>query len=628
MFPEISIVPWIVLLAPAAAMVFIMQFALERPRLSAGLSVGACATSFAFSIPLIYEALSLPHGEAIQSSVPWIHVADFRIQMGMTVDALAAAMLLVVTFVGLLIHIYSIGYMHGDKGFSRYFAKLSLFMFSMLGIVLADNFVQIFIFWELVGLSSYLLIGFEYERTAAADAGKKAFMVNRIGDFGLILGIVLLFYAAGTMDFAAISHGLSNGTLSTTPLLAAALLVFIGALAKSAQFPLHVWLPDAMEGPTPVSALIHAATMVAAGVYLLARTFTLFTAEPASLIVIAYIGGFTALFTATMAITQNDIKRILAYSTLSQLGYMIMAIGLGSITAGMFHLTTHAFFKALLFLAAGSVIHALHTQDIWDMGGLLKRMPITGWTFVIGALALAGIPPLAGFFSKDEILAAAREVPILYVAGVVTAFITAFYMSRLLVVAFLGSPRKGEKPHEAPPVMTVPLVILAAGSALAGWIGAGCPIPFVFKGSVSFGSFVYSGNHGHPPEFHADVMILSSVVGLSGLLAGYLIYSRRVIDPQRASERLRPFHRLLVNKYYMDQMYDWLVGVVQQGWARICDAFDRWVLIRTMVNGFAYLIRFFGDKLRQLQTGQLQTELLILGGGTALLLLIMLMGGE
>jgi NADH-quinone oxidoreductase subunit L len=344
--------------------------------------------------------------------------------------------------------------------------------------------------------------------------------------------------------------------------------------------------------------------------------------------VVAYIGGFTALFAATIAIVQNDIKRILAYSTLSQLGYMVMAIGLGSVTAGMFHLTTHAFFKALLFLGAGSVIHALHTQDIRKMGGLLTRMPVTGWTFVIGSLALAGVPPFAGFFSKDEILAAAHNAPVLYAAGVGTAFLTAFYMSRLLSLAFLGESGKDGDAHESPPVMTVPLIVLAAGSVLAGWIGVGMPVPFLFEGSLGFGSFVYAGDHGHAPEFHLDVMALSTIVALSGLGAGYMIYARRILDPDAIRRRMGGSYRLLVKKYYMDEVYDWLVLTVQQGWARLCDLFDRWVLIRSLVNGLAAATRWSGDRLRFMQTGQLQVELLMLGGGTAVIFLIMLLGGK
>jgi len=619
---------WLVLLSPFVALVLIALFTLRRPALSAGISVGACALSFVLALPLILGGLGSAHeGEPIAGSFSWIHIGDLHLGMGIHVDALTAVMLFVVTFVGLLIHIYSIGYMHGEKGFARYFACLSLFMFSMLGIVLADNFVMIFVFWELVGLSSYLLIGYYFDKVPAANAGKKAFLVNRVGDFGFVLGILILFFAAGTVDFTEIQEGLASGRLASAPLLAAALLVFMGALAKSAQFPLHVWLPDAMERPPPVSALIHAATMVAAGVYLLARNFTLFATVPQAAQVVAYIGGFTALFAATIAIVQNDIKRILAYSTLSQLGYMVMAIGLGSLTAGMFHLTTHAFFKALLFLGSGSVIHALHTQDIWDMGGLLKRMPITSWTFIIGSVALAGLPPFAGFFSKDEILVAAHNTPILYVLGTVTAFLTAFYVTRLVVVAFLGEPRKPIHAHESPRVMTIPLIILAIFSIFSGWIGAGAPTPFLFSAEKGFGSFVYAGEHPHVPEFHLGVMVFSTLVALAGVLLGYLIYGRKAIDPAGVRARVTPIYTLLVKKYYMDEIYGWLVAVVQQGWARLCAWFDANVLIRTIIDGITAATRWTGDKTRRLQTGQLQATLLIMGGGTVILILVILLRG-
>ena len=624
----ISLLPWFVLFFPLLSVLIITLFTLRHPRASAAVSIAACAASFVLVLPLIGPGLAASHGGApVTHRVPWLSVGGLEIGMGVHVDGLTVFMLLVVTLIGLLIHIYSTGYMHGDKGFSRYFAFMSLFMFSMLGIVLADNFIQIFIFWELVGLSSYLLIGFWYEKTAASDAGKKAFLVNRVGDFGFVLGILLVFYATGTVNFQEVMTGLAGGHFATVPLFAAAVLVFTGAVAKSAQFPLHVWLPDAMEGPTPVSALIHAATMVAAGVYLLARTFPLFAAEPQALLIVAYIGGFTALFAATVAVVQNDIKRVLAYSTLSQLGYMVMGIGAGSMTAGMFHLTTHACFKALLFLGAGSVIHAVHSQDIWDMGGLFKRMPITSWTFLIGSLALAGIPPFAGFFSKDEVLAAASHYPVLYLLGTATAFLTAFYVARLFTVAFLGKPRQQVHAHESPKVMTVPLMILAALSAVTGWLGAGMPIPFIFASDTGFGSFVHSG-HPHAPEFHYSVMIISALVAVAGAAFGYLVYGRGALDPARVKDRAWVLYVVLVKKYFMDEFYGWLVSAVQQGWARLCAWFDRQVLIGTFVNGLAAITRWSGDKTRRLQTGQLHAALLIMGGGAAALLLVLLLGGN
>ena len=394
-------------------------------------------------------------------------------------------MLLVVTGVGLMIHVYSYGYMHGDKGFSRFFACLSLFTFSMLGIVFATNFFQMFIFWELVGLSSYLLIGYWFEKPSAADACKKAFITNRIGDFGFLLGIIILWTILGSVQFAELQAAIAQNKAALGALASlAGFLIFMGAMGKSAQFPLHVWLPDAMEGPTPVSALIHAATMVAAGVYMLCRVFFLYTATPAwpewlsfldgitALEIIAWIGGITALLAALIAVQQNDIKRILAYSTLSQLGYMVMAVGLSGTTPAMYHLTTHAFFKALLFLGAGSVIHAMHhEQDIWRMGALKERMPKTFWTFLFGTLALAGVWPLSGFYSKDEVLATAgHSNGVLFGIAVFVAVLTTFYMFRLVFVVFYGPGKSDAASHayESPPVMTVPLIVLAVPTVVAG----------------------------------------------------------------------------------------------------------------------------------------------------------------
>src|SRR5688572_3133345 len=414
-----------------------------------------------------------------------------KIDIGFQIDQLSLIMLLVVTGVGGLIHIYSYGYMHDDSGFSRFFACLSLFTFSMLGIVLANNFVMMFIFWELVGVSSYLLIGFWYERPSAADAAKKAFITNRLGDFGFLLGIIMVWALLGTVRFDELQArlGAAPGALGAWA-TAAGLLIFCGAVGKSAQFPLHVWLPDAKEGPTPVSALIHAATMVAAGVYMLCRVAFLFSVT--ALDVIAWVGGFTALLAAVIAVQQNDIKRILAYSTLSQLGYMVLAVAV-SPAAAMFHLVTHAFFKALLFLGAGSVIYALHhEQNIWKMGGLKKTMPITYWTFFIGTLALCGVPPFSGFFSKDEILAAAAHHSVaLFIVTVLVAVLTTFYMFRLFFVAFGGTARSGHA-HESPKVMTWPLILLAIPSLLAGVWGINNLLAQFFDGSAHHASFLES----------------------------------------------------------------------------------------------------------------------------------------
>ncbi len=467
---------WIILFAPLVAAALITLVTSKSKGLSAALSIGAILLSFALSMGL-FLVFAVRHIAHLPHTIQWLVVGNVvRIEFGMITDPLAMLMLLVVTGVGSAIHVYSLGYMKGDPGFSRFFACLSLFTFSMLGIVLSNNFIQIFIFWELVGASSYLLIGFWFERPSAADAGKKAFLTTRIGDVGMMLGILWLWSYAGTFNFAEIQAKLPSLGLSPGTLAFIGILIFTGAVGKSAQVPLHVWLPDAMEGPTPVSALIHAATMVAAGVYMLCRVSWLILPSATASTLIAWIGGITAIMAATIAIAQNDIKRILAYSTLSQLGYMVMTVGLGGPTQAMFHLTTHAFFKALLFLGAGSVILALHhEQDIWKMGGLWKKTPITFWTFLIGTLALAGVPPLSGFYSKDEILLLAFEKSTpLFIMATATAFLTAYYMGREVFVVFFGQPRDRhayDHAHESPLVMTLPLVFLALLSIVAGWHG-------------------------------------------------------------------------------------------------------------------------------------------------------------
>src|SRR5438309_2603231 len=463
-----SVLPWLVLLAPLASAVIIALLTRRAHSLSAVISVVAVLISFICSCTIFAKP------EISATEIPWIEIRGFlRVPIGFTLDSLSKTMLVLVSGVGALIHIYSLGYMRDDRGKSRYFASLSLFMFSMLGIVLAGNFVMMFVFWELVGLSSYLLIGHWFERDAAADAAKKAFITNRIGDFGFMLGILMVWGATGSVLFDDIVPQLWRVTSNPTFLTIAVLLIFCGAVGKSAQFPLHVWLPDAMEGPTPISALIHAATMVAAGVYMLVRVGFLVQTSPDALCVIAWIGTITAVMAALMATQQNDIKRILAYSTLSQLGYMVMAVGLASNEAAMFHLFTHAFFKALLFLAAGSIIIMLHhEQDIWKMGGLAKNLFLTFVAFGIGMLALIGCPPFAGFFSKDAILSLAyNRNPTIFVLALLTAFLTAFYMMRLFVVVFFGKARSSaaRTSREAPTTMLIPLVVLALLALLGGF---------------------------------------------------------------------------------------------------------------------------------------------------------------
>ncbi|MBI4309959.1 MAG: NADH-quinone oxidoreductase subunit L, partial [Candidatus Omnitrophica bacterium] len=474
---------WTALFAPLAACAAITLFFLRSKTWSSLFAIAGIITSFICTVLLAAQIFPAHPPAQFQQSLTWIQISALTINFGVLLNPLAIMMLLVVTGVGSAIFIYSRGYMAEDTGAPRFFATLSLFAFSMIGIVLSNNFIQLFIFWELVGLSSYLLIGFWYERPSAADAAVKAFMANRVADFGFLCGILLLWSMSGLgdarsfnfTDLAAIVPQLDPHLLTI-----AGLLLFCGVVGKSAQVPLHVWLADAMEGPTPVSALIHAATMVAAGIYLLARTFFIFEPSTTVLSVIAHTGAITALMAATLAVAENDIKRILAYSTLSQLGLMVMALGLAGPMQGMYHLTTHAFFKALLFLGAGSVIYALHhEQNIWNMRGLLKKMPITGMTFLIGTLALCGIFPLSGFWSKDEILSLASEHnALLYWTATITSGLTAFYMGRLFWVAFWNAGANGRSPlhhmdhvHESPAVMTMPLVFLAILSVMGGFIG-------------------------------------------------------------------------------------------------------------------------------------------------------------
>jgi NADH-quinone oxidoreductase subunit L len=573
----------------------------------------------------------------------------FIVPMGIYIDPLTAIMLMVVTIVAALVQIYSLGYMHGDPRFARYYAYLSLFTFSMLGLVLAGTYVLMFVFWELVGLTSYLLIGFWFEKKSASDAGKKAFITTKIGDLGFLAGLMILIFAVGSASLPELNYMIFNHQIASNmmPLVAlAGILMFAGAVGKSAQFPLHVWLPDAMEGPTPVSALIHAATMVAAGVYLTARMMGIIMISPTMMMVVASIGAFTAFLAASIGLVQNDIKRVLAYSTVSQLGYMIMALGLAGYTAGTFHLMTHAFFKALLFLGAGSVIHAVHTNDIQIMGGLSKKMKVTSLTFLIASLSISGIFPLSGFWSKDEIFAtlfAGGHYGFLAVA-ILVAGMTAFYMFRLYFMTFTGTPRDHhayEHAHESPKSMTVPLMILAVLSVFAGWVG----IPWLSKG---YSSFVYFGAvHEASPSI--ILMLVSLIVALSGIGLAYLMYVKGAISPVRMAERFKPIHTFLYNKWYFDELYmaaivnptyklaeflfrfdqviiDGVVngaGKVTLALSWLNELFDIYV-VDGAVNGAGYISMFFGKNIRKMQTGQLQTYALVVFLGAVVFLFIKL----
>lgn len=596
---------------PLLSFIILLFFGKNFKKSSAGVfSVIAIGIPFALSGYLLLKEIG---GLRISYIFNWLILGRTAINFGLKLDSLSSMMVFVVTLVSFCVQLFSIGYMHNDRRFSWFFAAISLFSFSMLGLVLSPNFLQLYIFWELVGLCSYLLIGFWFEKPEAAAAAKKAFIVTRIGDVGLFLGIAVMFWKTGSFEFSSIVNSVAIGTLSGASLTAAAVLVFCGAVGKSAQFPLHVWLPDAMEGPTPVSALIHAATMVAAGVYLVARAYGIFSASPESLVVVTYIGAFTALLAATIAIVQPDIKRILAYSTISQLGYMMMALGVGSYTAGVFHLMNHAFFKALLFLGSGSVIHATHCQNIFEMGGLRKRMPITFWTFIIGSLALSGIPPLSGFWSKDEIIAGAYHTAnyVPFAIGLLVAFLTAFYMFRLIFTVFFGESKTVSTGHakESSLVMTVPLLILGFLSVTSGWIGT----PFF----NAFERFIHFSES--PSEPNLAVALLSVLVALAGISLAYLVYYSRKIDPARVVSRAGSVYRFLLNKWYFDEIYYAVFVRGTIGTAKVIKWTDEKV-VDGIVNGVAKVSLRIGDALRPVQNGKTQNYLLWLT--IALVLLI------
>ena len=619
--------PWIILFLPLAAAALIALFLQHDRKLSAGLSIGAVLAGFILGI--IYVSWQGWQPAARESAAPWLAIGDLQVDFGLRFDPLSLLMMLLVTGVAGAIHIYSWGYMREDRGFPRYFACLSLFTFSMLGIVLANNFLELFIFWELVGVSSYLLIGFWFERPAAADAAKKAFITNRLGDFGFILGILTVWATLGSLNFGVLQERLTSHPQALLPLATmVGLLIFCGAMGKSAQFPLHVWLPDAMEGPTPVSALIHAATMVAAGVYMLCRVFFLLNVPGSdALDVIAWVGGFTALFSAVIAIQQNDLKRILAYSTLSQLGYMVMAVGLRGPTEAMYHLSTHAFFKALLFLGAGSVIIALHhEQDIWKMGGLRKNMPVTFWTFLAGTLALAGVWPFSGFFSKDSILAqaAAQHNYGLFALGAAVAVMTAFYMSRLVLVVFYGSAKSEPAGHatESPPVMVWPLRTLAVFSVIGGVIRienvyASHFVPGAAERALSFWQRLFV-----PFTVAPGAAALGLLAAALGFAAAYALYAGAATDP--LPERLGAVSRAMRHRFYLDEIYQATVIRWHDLLAAVADWFDRWIIAGLAVRGTHGTTEFIGRALRLLQTGNLQTYAFLFALGVALVLYLAL----
>ena len=559
---------------------------------AAWLSIATSSLACVIALPV---CVAVFQGAHFAHQGTWLMLGAVPLKFGYLMDPLSATLLFMVTIVGTLIQVYAAGYMHGDPRYSRFFAYVSLFMFTMLTLVISNNYLLFFMAWEIMGLCSYLLIGFYFEKPSAANASLKAFLTTRIGDVGFLLGFLTLFAALGTLNFSEIA-ALLAGThpahvaLNTRLLTMAALFIFCGTIGKSAQFPLHVWLPDAMEGPTPVSALIHAATMVAAGVFLVARSFSLFMIVPNVLPVVIAIGTITAFMAAFIALTQNDIKRILAYSTISQLGYMVTALGLSGLGAGTFHLITHAFFKALLFLGAGSVIHGAHVQDIREMGGLFKKMPQTAITFIIASLALAGIPPLSGFWSKDEILFAAFGSGNFLVFGILllTAFMTAFYMFRLIFLTFFGKARNHDvHAHESPALMTLPLWCLAVGSVVIGIPGS----PFTHHWFQKFMAHMV-----HYPEYEpsALVMACSIAVAVLGIALAFVIYLKKTSWATAVAKSFPSFYRLSFNKFYFDEFYMAYIVKPFQAFGRVLFGFDETV-VDGAVNGTGHNTLFLSE---------------------------------
>ena len=599
---------WLIPLFPLVGVLVNAFFGYRLGRRWSGVIATAAVTlSFAVAVSVLAELLSLPVEERACDITlwQWIAAGKFNVEIGFRIDALSTIMLLVVTGVGALIHVYSNGYMQHDPDCARFFTYLNLFIVGMLLLVLANNYLLLYLGWEAVGLCSYLLIGFWYQKKSAADAGKKAFIVNRVGDLGFALGIMLIFVTFGTLDFAEVSAAAptvlpAGGAVAT----AITLLLFMGATGKSAQLPLYIWLPDAMEGPTPVSALIHAATMVTAGVYMVARTHVLYALAPFSSAVVATVGALTAFYAATIALVQTDIKRVLAYSTISQLGYMFMAVGVGAYAAGIFHLTTHAFFKALLFLGAGAVIHALAgEQDMRRMGGLFGKLKWTGATFMVAWLAIAGIPPLSGFFSKDEILSAVYHAGYwpLWLLGLITAGLTAFYMSRAVFLTFFGRSRVAAEVahhlHRPPLSMVAPLVALAVLAAVAGAAMGGFE---AFLEPV-FEVGEHAASSGGLPE---GVLIgLSVLAAISGIAVAWQVYIRGAISAEATAARLGPIYRMLLNGYYANEIY-WAVfvrpiGRLAQWLAEVVDS----GIIDGAVNGVALIVGGLSRRLRGWQSG-------------------------
>ncbi len=655
-----ELLAWLIIGLPLAAFGIQLFVGGRLPRQGDWLPTSAIFASLALGLILFVKVIFLEHDPdfLFQVSYPWFSAGSLQFEWGFHIDNLTAVMVLVVTVVSAFVHLFSIGYMHGEPFYDRYFAYLALFSFSMLLLVLCDNIFLLYITWELVGVSSYLLIGFFFWRHSAANACIKAFLTTRVGDVFMFIGILIVAREIGVFNYREIFEAVSHGELNGTLLTIASICLFGGAVGKSAQFPLHVWLPDAMEGPTPVSALIHAATMVAAGVYMVGRLFPMFSESAGAMMLIAYIGLITAFFAATIAITQTDIKRVLAYSTVSQLGYMVAALGAGAYTAGLYHLMTHAFFKALLFLGSGSVIHAVHSQEMPEMGGLRKKLPITFWTMLIATLAISGVPFFSGFGSKDAILAGSLAKGVenpayfpIFLGLWIAAGVTAFYMFRLIFMTFYGEPRDKEKydhAHESPPVMTIPLITLAVLSVIGG---------FGLYGALWFNDLVvppaidhaagHGDEHHHSALLHYGAMLLSILIAAAGIYLSYLVYYARRISVEEWTAKLRPLYDLSYHKYWVDEFYQktiiafimWVRNVFARFDLKVVDGIvnatapmlrgtsgfsgtiDKYV-VDGFVNLLAIVTQIIGAATTLFQSGVIQNYLLKVGFAVAAILLL------
>ncbi|HEU5141008.1 MAG TPA: NADH-quinone oxidoreductase subunit L [Bacillales bacterium] len=613
---------WLVPLFPLLSFVILLFFGQRWKSGAANTGIVLTFLSFTLAVAVLIGQVG---GSTAGFAFDWLRIGDTLISMGFVVQPLNALMLALVAFVSFLVQLYSKGYMADDPRIGIFFAYLGLFTFSMLALVISPNLLQLYIFWELVGVCSFLLIGFYYDKAEAKAAAKKAFIVTRIGDVALFIGMILLFWQTGSFVFADIFSVVESGSIAPGMVTLTAILIFVGAIGKSGQFPLHTWLPDAMEGPTPVSALIHAATMVAAGVYLVAVMYPLYLASSAAMLTVAIVGGFTAIFAASIGLVQRDIKRVLAYSTVSQLGYMMLALGVGGYVAGVFHLMTHAFFKALLFLAAGSVIHAVHTQDIEKMGGLWRKLRFTGPLFLAGALAISGFPLLSGFFSKDEIFIATLGAGrwILFAIALIAAFFTAFYMFRLFFLIFQGEARHGkDQVHESPGSMLVPMIVLGICAVLGGYLN-----------TTWFGTFLADWLGTSTKSLGIEesggsfwVTIIATIVALGGIYFAWLLYGKRAISRDWLSGKVPFIYQILYRKYYVDELYHHTIVLFTSGFSRCLGFFDRF-FVSGLVELSAVLVRAVGGVVRRLQSGQVQAYGTVVLIGFAVVILIMAVTG-